>query len=245
MEEHENLYEKIQEILGSNPGSLKILEQQIDVDLQVEYFECSKRLKDEVESAWAIDQIKYLGEPDYSAEVKKNILARLATIDSVECYRAIESFVDQADEALRNWALLALNECRMHLESKLLEENQIFISTGLGGKEQKLRYFVVVMSRNRQSMTQTQKKVVRNEFDFILRKFDAEIEKVSFSGYLATILLLLPMTYSLKAVFQEAIDECNQYGDFLSDDFIVTNVKTLTFDEIERFIERKSDEDSD
>jgi hypothetical protein len=94
-------------------------------------------------------------------------------------------------------------------------------------------------------MTQTQKKVVRNEFDFILRKSDAEIEKVSFSGYLATILLLLPMTYSLKTVFQEAIDECNQYGDFLSDDFIVTNVKTLTFDEIERFIERKSDKDSD
>ena len=30
MEEHENLYEKIQEILGGTPGNLKILEHQID-----------------------------------------------------------------------------------------------------------------------------------------------------------------------------------------------------------------------
>ncbi len=84
--------------------------------------------------------------------------------------------------------------------------------------------------------------VIKNEFEFILKKFDAIIEESSFSGYLATILLLLPMTHSLKAVFKEAIYECNRYGDFLNDDFIVTNVRVLSFGEIEELLERRGNQ---
>ena len=240
MEEHENLFAKIQEILGGSPGNLKILEQQIDMDLQVEYYECSRKVMSDFEEEWAVDHIQYLQEPGYSDEVKKAILARLASIESVSCYRAIETYAQSPDEGLRDWAFLALNESRMHLESKIMEENQVYISTGLGGREHKLRYFVVLMARNRSGLTDTQRMVIRNEFELVLRKFDAEIEKIEFSGYLSTILLLLPMNFSLKQVFSEAISECNQYGQFLKDDFIVTNVKTLSFEEIRAFLERKS-----
>ena len=146
MEEHENLYEKIKEILGGSPGSLKILEHKIDLDLQVEYFETSRRLRDEREEEWAMDQARYLYEPGYSLPVKKEILARLASIGRVSCYRHIEEYMQHAEEELEDWALLALNESRMHLESKILEENQVFISTGLGGKDGKLRYFVAPVS---------------------------------------------------------------------------------------------------
>jgi hypothetical protein len=241
MEEYENLYEKIQEMLGKNPGSLKIMEEQIDMDLQVEYFECSKRLREEKEESWALDLSQYLNEPGYSPEVKKEILARLATIEKVECYRIIESFVKEGEESLHKWALLSLNESRIQLESKIMDENQVFISTGLGGRDQKLRYFVVLMTRTRSDLTPTHQMVIKNEFEYILRKFDAEVEQVNFSGYLSTITLLLPMNYSLRTVFNEAIQECNRYGDFLNDDFIVTNVKTLSFQEIKEFLERKSD----
>ncbi|MEN8230385.1 MAG: hypothetical protein ABFS38_19640 [Bacteroidota bacterium] len=241
MKEHENLYEKIQEILGGTPSNLKILEHQIDMDLQVEYYEYSRKLKNELDESWAFDHMRYLPEPGYSHDVKKEILARLASIENVQCYRAIESYVDMAEEPLKDWALLALNESRMQLESKIMEENQVFISTGLGGKKQKLRYFVVLMSRTKTDLTPTHQMVIHNEFEFILKKFDAEVEEVNFSGYLATILLLLPMNYSLKMVFQEAINECNQYGNFLEEDYIVTNVKTFSFKEIKEFLKRKSD----
>jgi len=85
--------------------------------------------------------------------------------------------------------------------------------------------------------------VIRNEFDYILKKFDAVVEESNFSGYLATMLLLLPMNHSLKSVFKQAIDECNRYGNFLNDDFIVTNVRILSFGEIEDFLERRNDRD--
>ena len=241
MEEYENLHEKIQEMLGKNPGNLKVMEEQIDMDLQVEYFERSKRLREEKEESWALDLSQYLNEPGYSPDVKKEILARLATIEKVECYRIIESFVKEGEESLQKWALLSLNESRLQLESKIMDENQVFISTGLGGRDQKLRYFVVLMTRTRSDLTPTHQMVIQNEFEYILRKFDAEVEEVNFSGYLSTIMLLLPMNYSLRTVFNEAIQECNRYGDFLNDDFIVTNVKTLSFQEIKEFLESKSD----
>lgn len=241
MEEYENLYEKIKEILGNDPGSLQIMEEQVDMDLQVEYFESSRRMKEERDETWALEHSQYLLESGYSAEVKKEILARLATIEKVECYRTIESFVKEGEESLHQWALLSLHESRMQLESRIMDENQVFISTGLGGKDQKLRYFVVVMTRTRTDLTATHQMVIQNEFEYILRKFDAELEEIKFSGYLSTIMLLLPMYYSLRTVFTEAINECNRYGDFLNEDFIVTNVKTLSFQEIKEFLERKSD----
>jgi hypothetical protein len=131
----------------------------------------------------------------------------------------------------------------MLLESKIMDENQVFISTGLGGKDEKLRYFVVLMSRTKVDLTPTQKMVIKNEFEFILNKFGADLEEADFSGYLATILLLLPMHHSLKSVFKEAIDECNRYGDFLNEDFIVTNVRILSFGEIKDFLERRNGSD--
>lgn len=243
MEEHENLYEKIQEILGGSPGNMKVLEQQIDMDLQMEYYERSMIAREERDEQWALDNLQYLPEPGYSLEVKKEILARLASIEKVMCYRAIESLLKDAEEPLRSWALLALNESRMLLESKILDENQVFISTGLGGKDEKLRYFVVLMTRTRVDLTQSQQMVIKNEFEYILKKFDAVVEESNFSGYLATILLLLPMNHSLKSVFKEAINECNRYGNFLNDDFIVTNVRVLSFVEIEDFIERRDRQD--
>jgi hypothetical protein len=242
MEEHESLYDKIREILGGSPGNLKILEQQIDMDLQMEYYDCSVKIREEKAEAWALEHVQYLEEPGYSGDVKKEILARLASIAKVECYRAIESFLSSAEEPLRTWAVLSLNESRMLLESKIMDENQVFISTGLGGKEEKLRYFVVLMTRTRVDLSDTQQMVIRNEFDYILKKFDAEVEESHFSGSLATILLLIPMKHSLKSVFKEAIDECNRYGNFLNDDFIVTNVKVLSFKEIEEFIKRRKDQ---
>ncbi|HER09787.1 MAG TPA: hypothetical protein ENO20_12850 [Bacteroides sp.] len=241
MEEHENLYEKIREMLGGNPGGFSVLEHQIDMDLQMEYYACSRKLNAEVDEAWALDQMQYLVEPGYSTETKKQILARLATIKRVECYRAIESYLEEAEESLRDWTLLSLNESRMQMESSLLDESQVFISTGLGGKEKKLRYFLVLISRKHTNFTPTQKKVIQNEFEFVLKRHAAEIEEIRFSGYLSTMLLLIPIHHSLKLVLQEAINECNQYGDFLTDHFIVTNVRMLSFEEIKDFIEKKSE----
>jgi len=239
MKDSENLYDKIRELIGTAPGNLNIMEDHIDVDLQVEYFEYSKKVATQFDSDWAMDQIDLLMQPDYPKDGKKQLLARLATITDVKAFRAIESYVCEPDEGLRDWGRLALQESRMHLESHFLEESQVFISTGLGGKDNKLRYFVVLISRARKEFTDFQKKIMGEEFPYVMQKYEAEVEEYEVSGYLATFLLLLPIQYAVKEVFTEGISECNQYGDFLRETCIVTNVKKLTFEEVEDFIEQK------
>jgi len=41
MEDHENIFDKIKELLGSLPSQLNVLEEKIDIELQLEYFEFS------------------------------------------------------------------------------------------------------------------------------------------------------------------------------------------------------------
>ena len=48
--EGENIYDKIQEVFGRIPGHFSILEEQIDIDLQMEYFEVSKLAKENLDT---------------------------------------------------------------------------------------------------------------------------------------------------------------------------------------------------
>ncbi|MBN1132947.1 MAG: hypothetical protein JXR52_06540 [Bacteroidales bacterium] len=241
MKEDENLYDKIEELFGKDPGNLNILEHKIDIDLQMEYFDCSRRVTLEYDEEWAEAHSEYLFDPVVPAELKKTILARLATIEKVECYRIIEAYLSEPDEALKEWAILSLFESKMHLQGDILDRNQIFISTGLGGRDDKLRYFIVLIARGGKDLDKLQKRIIRSEFKYVLKKYDAEIEKIQFSGYLATVILLIPLQFAIKQVSREIIDACNLYGDFLRENFIVTNVKLLSFNEIKEFIERKKD----
>jgi hypothetical protein len=239
VKDSENLYDKIRELIGKVPENVSIMEDTIDVDLQVEYFEYSKRISTEYDGDWALDQIELLKEDDYPIKGKKQILARLATMEDVSAYRAIEAYASDPDRELREWSILALQESKMHLESHFLEENQVFISTGLGGKENKLRYFVVLIASNREILTGFQKRIIRDEFSYVMKKYDGEIEDFKSSGYLAAMTMLIPIQHPVKDIFTEGINESNQYGDFLRENCIVTNVKKLTFAEVEAFIEKR------
>ena len=53
---------------------------------------------------------------------------------------------------------------------------------------------------------------------------------------------IIPMDVTIKAVLNEAIDDCNQYGNFLVENFIITNVKKLSFDEIKDFLHKSRKE---
>jgi hypothetical protein len=87
MKDSENLYDKIRELIGKDPGNLNIMEDTIDVDLQVEYFEYSKRISQEYDGDWALDQVDLLSDPDYPSDGKKQLLARLATMEEVAAFR--------------------------------------------------------------------------------------------------------------------------------------------------------------
>lgn len=241
MEENENIFDKLRELFGSTTGSFNVLQEQIDVDLQMKYFDLSRKVKKGLIPQIVMEDSGKLFLEKTERDNKKELLAQLASIEEVEAFRIIEKFYNVASDDLKEWAALAFQESRMMLESKLLDENQVLISTGLGGKGTSLRYFVVLLGRKDLDFTGTQKRIIKNEFNYILNRHKSEVEDLNFGGSLATITALVPMEEPVKAVFEEALAECNTYGDFLKENFIITNVKELSFEEIRDFLRNKTD----
>lgn len=242
MEENNNL-KKIQEAIESLPDNFSILEEQIDVELQMEYFEFTKDKNNNkgIEDFEAAEQQLY--DPGTEETEKKQLLVRLAGHDKVEAFRIIERFRAQADGTMRNWAILAIQESRMILQSSLLDEQQVFISTGLGGRGQNIRYFITLLNQDpEEEFTDTQKKLIKTEFQFFLNKSEGELEEMNFVNGFATGLFLFPLKKNLQDIFKSFIDECNQYGNFLREDVIITNVKQLSIDEIKMFLQQEEDE---
>lgn len=167
----------------------------------------------------------------------------LSALDSVEAYRGLEKYRDQAtNEDLKAWGILALQQSRMILESGLIGENQVFISTGLGGKNNKLRYFMV-FPFTQVPLEITQQKLVESELKFFVEKFGGEAEQIEVHEQYATLTSLIPIKAPIPDFIEEFMEECNQFGQFLREDsIIITNVKKLTNTEIEEIFNDNDDE---
>ncbi len=230
--DNENVFDKLKEFLnGSISEHFHILEDEIDISVQTEYFNESKKVKASLNESKILQSKDFLFDKTKSNETKKVLLNQLASVNSVEAYRTIEHYAENPDKDLKNWSKLALHESRMLIESKILDENQIFISTGLGGKADKLRYFFVLFPKDDLFST-LQKEIVKKEFEFVFEKYEAIIENLNFHERYATIMTLIPIHAPIKDIIVKALSECNQFGNFLNDNFIVTNVKRLDEDEI-------------
>ncbi len=235
--EEDNIYKRIQEAISSLPENFSILEEQIDVELQLEYFNYSKDMKAGFSQELVSQHQADLFDPEVPIEEKKNLLVLLASQEKVESFRAIEKYAKNPDPELREWSILALQESRMVIQSSLMDEQQVYISTGLGGKGQKLRYFVVfVGNEGLVEYTKVQQKLIQNELDFALKNSNGELEDIFFEENLAISNILMPVKTDIQGVFSSIINECNQYGDFVRPDIIITNVKRMNVDEIKIFI---------
>jgi len=242
--EEKQFYHNIQKVLDDLPDNFSILEEQIDIDVQMKYFELAKKVRSLNSATECYENREELFLNDVSMERKREILLSIAAIDDVKAFRTLEKFVGMADGEIKQWAVLALQESRMLIQSSLLDEQQVFISTGLGGKGQKLRYYVVFVNKKQnENLTATQRKLLKDELVYGLKQNDGEFESMDFSLGFSTVLVMLPLQSDLKKLFRNIIDECNQYGDFLDDDMIVTNVKVMTRNEILEMLKQNRNQD--
>lgn len=231
--EEEQFYDNIQKALENLPENFNILEEQIEVEIQMKYFEFAKKVRDKDIADECFEDREGLFSPEINIERKKEILSAIAGLDEVKAYRTIERFVDESEGEIKQWGILALQESRMLLQSSLLDEQQVFISTGLGGKGKMLRYFVVFINNiEHEMLSDIQQKLVKDELIYEVKGKAGEFESMDFMEGFSSALVMLPLVVDIKKVFQNVIDECNQYGNFLNEDMIVTNVKVMSRGEI-------------
>ena len=243
MKEEGDVFKRFRDSFSKMDGHFHILEQRVPVELQMEYFKYSEQVRKE-RAKPDLNDMDYtafresLSNPESTTDYKKYILSMLATSKEVKAYRMLEDYVQHPDEDVSNWAYMALMESRISLESELSDEKQIYISTGLGGKGEKLRFYVLMLSKDRNPFLDYQRKVIEREFAYFLPQADCEIERLTIGEQYVELVFLIPVRADIKLTLDRVINECNQYGDFLSDIFTITNVKELTQQEITDIINK-------
>lgn len=226
-------------------GHYHVLEQRVPVEMQMRYFKYSEGLRkankpprpiSEEDCEKFYQDLTTVEENDMME--KRYLLSQLATSKSVRGFRLLEEYCKAPDSDVEDWANMALMEARISLESSFSEEKQIYISTGLGGKGQKLRFYILLLSKDSQEFLDYQQKAVEHEFQYALPQSGCEIERLTMGSQYVELLCLMPVKTDVKAVIDRVIMECNQYGDFLSNVYTITNVKELTNEEIAQIIEK-------
>ncbi|MBN2667744.1 MAG: hypothetical protein JXR60_00830 [Bacteroidales bacterium] len=236
-------YNDLNDFLNNLPKSFSILEEKIDVEIQVSYFDYIKRNKiKSIENEIIDTKIDLLLSHLDDSEQVKELLVGFARTEDVKIYRALEKFVSETkNDLLKSWAILALQENRMLIESSLLEERQVFISTGLGGKGQHLRYFLAGFLNSKTEFKSYEKEAIQKEFEFILGHSNSTLEKIEFKEHFVLMHALIPLQEPIKELLLSAIEECKALGIDLSEHFVVTNVKELSIDELNKIIDEKFD----
>lgn len=234
------LFDKLRELSGLFSDKFNVIDEPIDMKLQMAYFKRSKKIKSSP-AAENIDleKIGNLHNPDLDAEQIKDNMILLSSVDDPKAYRILEEFSKDTENPLHQWALMALQESKMLIEGNLLDERQIFVSTGLGGHGNLLRYFVALIGNNIEEFMPYQQHVVQSEFETALKNNRSELERIEFQDKYAALTVLMPLNVPFHQILLDAVEECNQYGDFLQSDFLVTNVKMLSFDEIRDIVRKK------
>ena len=224
------------ELLASQNADYCVLEEEIDVDTQREFMRhldnlVKKNRLFKKKQSMTLQEIPRLDDPMTSDDEKKDILLMLSTLDDIHAYRTIEAF-QRRDTPIKGWATIALQQSRMLIQTSLTDENTIYVSTGLGGKGQRLRYFCALIAQNDAVLQPFQQSIVLSETGQRVTEAGGEIEQHAFYEHYITLTLLVPLATNLKNLFQDVIDECNTYGNFLRKKMIITNVKKLSEKEI-------------
>ncbi|MDR1880593.1 MAG: hypothetical protein LBQ78_06630 [Tannerellaceae bacterium] len=242
MNDNSDVFERFRESFDKINGRFHILEQRVPMELQMEYFKCSERIR---KGKMKMTDDKYefytrtLSDEKTTVEHKKMALSALASSNEIRAYRVLENYVRHADPDVTDWASMALMESRISLESELLEEKQVYISTGLGGKGERLRFYTLILATEYRPFQDYERQVIEREFAFYLSKAGCEIERLSIEDVYVELIFLAPISTDLKAMVENVILECNQYGNFLSGIYTITNVKEPSADEIAKIINEK------
>jgi len=224
--------------LGGDLNNMDIIESPIDPSMQKEYQDLSGSVNFEnVNYQEVLTEAEQLFAGDTPTEAKKRIMILLAHLGTIESAKILEKYLMVSDEGLKDWAVLSLKECRVSLESVLLKEEGGFISTGLGGRGRKLRYYFVVSTREGRPLTDAEKQTIEERFKKSGDDYGSEIEEIILESNYAMIGILAPTDVAVGEVIEEGIWQCNRRGQVLSKDYYVTNVKKPTKEKILKYLQ--------
>lgn len=229
--------EEIRKFLENIPDTFEILTVGVDFQTQKEYIEYSDSFgKGELSEKETLVLCKLLQKTDISIQDKKKILTILAHSGTILAFRELEKFNRTPNNELKQWSALALQECKMFLESELSDFNMGFISTGLGGIKDKLRVYFLILPLNNCQFNENQQKIIADNFYITAKEMNSTIEEIDFSSEYIGITALIHIDVAIGKVIESGIKKCNELGTFVLDYYYATNEKLPNQEEIKEAI---------
>ena len=217
-------HEDIREFLHNLPDNYNILEEGISVQTQKEYIDHSHSFdRGELTETETLNTGNSLHEAHVPLEAKKKALSLLAHLGTITAFRQIEKYYKHPDKDLKQWTALSLQECKMCLENDLSDESIGFISSGLGGLKDKLRYYFIVLPTADRLFTATQKNIIKEELNLVAKDINCIVESVDLSDAFVGLTVLVPMDVAVGTLIETGIKKCNALGGFVFEHYYVTN----------------------
>lgn len=206
----------ILKILDSIPTEFRIIENRIKPEKIEEYHKLSEPNSEK--------------NLDISNNPEKIKLVKLSQSGDVESYRKIEKIIKSTENPdLTDFAFVALKFARMNLENLLLDEPIGFISTGLGGKENKLRYYFAIKSNGK--IEKSQETIILTELGKISDRSKSEVESFENFGIYALAKILVPVEQAIGNIIETLTTRC----DFLEKEYFCTNVERPSKELLEKW----------
>jgi hypothetical protein len=233
-------FNKFQDSLKGLGRNLQVLDTTISVNKQMEYFKFIEHVRQNIPEDENVDElIEILNAEDTTFSEMKYVMARLAISGDVKAYRVLENYNKTPRTDLIEWSALSVLQAKITLEAEFSEEKQVFISTGLGGKGDKLRFYAFFKSADLEAFSAYQRDLIEKEFLFSINKHQAILEEINIESNYFTLLFLMKLQENIQNALGEALVECNQYGAFISPQFIITNVKIFNEQDIQKELAKK------
>jgi hypothetical protein len=228
----------VKKIFESLPDEFVVVEDGIDIATQQEYIAYTATLDSKNHSAEAIDgKIQRLFDSDTSREEKKELLARLAHTGKVTTIKVIEQFLKTGEPELHDWAKLSLHECQLFVDNVWSDDESMgMVMSGLGGENNRLRYFLAVRSKSKTQYTSVDRIVIAEIFVEICRKYDSILEDIQIQPTYVTMKVLIPLDVAVGMIIEDGISQCNENRRLLDENYYVTNVKIPTEEELQAFL---------
>ena len=231
--------EGLHEALSQIPDRFIVAEEELDGAVREKYAKYVQRLLSSQPQKAGLEARRILFDPTAPLEAKREALARLALCKTVDAYRAIEQYVKKPDPALAQWSKVALYECRMRLESELLEEPVGIISTGLGGAQHRLRNLVAI-GLSCGPLHDAQQRRLESTWRTTCERHDSILEQVRFRPNHVILTLLISMETPVGTVIDVGIAAANGDAPILRWNYFVTNVAVPTEEEIQHVLKEIS-----
>lgn len=183
-----------------------------------------------------IKESKELFLKDTLHDKKKESLFLLAHYGTLESFKIITKFLDVGEKDLKPWALISLEECRMFLESDIMDEGKGIVIGDAGRDGKRLRCYFVVRSSKKANFSDSERKIIRDGFKKTSKELDCKIKEIEFQNNFALITTLVSIDIAVSRLIEQGIEICNSKKEILDSYYFVTNVKKPSKEEITEFL---------